>query len=52
MKYLLGKVEYIIITIIASFFALIAILVVVLYRSAILPLLRSGARWIYRALTR
>ena len=52
MKYLLGKVETIITTIAALPFAFVAILAVVLYRSAILPLLRFGVRRISKALTR
>jgi hypothetical protein len=48
MNYLLGKVE----TIMALLFAAVAILAVVLYRSAILPLLRFGVRRISKALTR
>jgi len=52
MKYLLGKVETIITTIAALPFAFAAIMVVVLFRSAILPLLRFGVRRISKALTR
>jgi hypothetical protein len=52
MKYLLGKVETIITTIAALPFAAVAILAVVLYRSAILPLLRFGVGRISKALTR
>lgn len=52
MKYLLGKVETIITTIAALPFAAVAILAVVLYRSAILPLLRSSVGRISKALTR
>lgn len=52
MKYLLGKVEYALTAIAAFPFAVIAVLVVVLYRSAILPLLRFGVGKISNALTR
>jgi hypothetical protein len=52
MKYLLGKVETIITTIAALPFVFVAIMVVVLYRSAILPLLRFGVRRVAKALTR
>jgi hypothetical protein len=52
MKYLLDKVETLITIIAALPFAAVAILAVVLYRSAILPPLRFGVRTVSTALTR
>lgn len=52
MKYLLGKIEFALTVLAALPFTVVAVLAVVLYRSAILPLLRFGVRRVSKALTR